>query len=292
MGVYDLMPRKTAAVYRSSEALVSTSSESDAGGNSEDTSTASSACPSPGPTSGRSDSNLQGRNRTYTRRRSSLDLNYKSNFRLKQSTGKDTVEAPEFRASAELMSKLHLHDRYVVGFSGSFSGHGGLCEGSALALRGLERSRSGDFYNKPSQNGRRCNNNGLILAKLRPCFSEGVKLASGRTAFSLCQNSQTPSSNSLFQANNDLHGSLPSHQKLALLQNHSSRMLVSNETLEDSLPYSRKHNRSYSPDSFESGDLRHGKRFLHGLQSCSKELDISEEELTLSNVFQVRSFWF
>ena len=287
MGAYDLMPRKTAAVYRSSETLVSTSSESDGGVDSIDNLTASSGCPSPQPGSGRSDSNLPGQLKTPTRRRASLDLNCKSTSYLQKSAveeGKECYVADS--TPVALMLKRRLQDRLFLDLSGSFSGARRLSEGSALVLRGLERSRSGDFYKNSCQYDRPSSTNGSLNGKLRPCFSEGVKIAPGRTAFSFFHNSQTSFSNSLSKVNNGLHGSLSSRQRQTLLQSHSNQLLVSDETLEDSCRWKR--NRSYSPDSFESGDLRHGKRFLQGLQSDSMEINISEEELTLSNVFQVR----
>ncbi|RUS78326.1 hypothetical protein EGW08_013904 [Elysia chlorotica] len=288
MGAYDLMPRKTAAVYRSSETLVSTSSESDVGRDSMDSLTASSSgCPSPQPGSGRSESNLSGQHRTMTRRRASLDQSWKSNSPLQKSTEGGEAYGDD-DTTVSFMLKRRLQDKLFADLSGSFSGDRRLSEGGALALRGLERSRSGDFYKNLGQFRRNASSNGLITAKLRPCFSEGVKISSGRTAFSFLQNSQASSSNSLGKGNNGLHGSLSFQHKQALRHSRSNHLLASNEALEDGCRSKRY--RSHSIDSFESGDLRHGKRFLQGLQSYSRELraNISEEELTLSNVFQVR----
>ena len=290
MGAYHLMPRRTAAVYRSSETLASSSSESDGGGESGECSARSSSCPSPRPTSGRrsSETHVPGQRWSQTaRRRASLDLSSETNVspsRPQKSTGEETGRGQPGAGGStpgELMLKLRLQNRLFPE----------LCEGNFLALRGLERSSSGDVYRKPGHSGRHLTTNGFVPGKLRPCFSEGVKLSSLVTASSSPHHSSraSSSSNSLFRANNGLVGSLPSHQRQAYLQHQANQMLVSNETLEESNRWKRT--RSYSQDSFESGDLRHGKRFLHGLQSCcSREITLSEDELTLSNVFQVRNF--
>ncbi|GFO37011.1 hypothetical protein PoB_006351600 [Plakobranchus ocellatus] len=291
MGAYDLMPRKKAAVYHSSETLGTSSSDSSTSsrgsGSSSKSSTCSSSHPLPGCSNpgslldcGRSDPHINGQPVPH------MTCNNDRNDGKGRTNGHHDELGTRYRPKAgKLKFEPQMLERLSTNVAVSVSDDR-LNLLSNMGFCTNERSKSGDIYSKPSPQRYR-DMRRLLPGQLRPYHSSDVRFASVLAASNSSHQFCTISSNSLFKSNTGLQGSLLSHLRMAALKySRSSQLFMSDESeiVDDGYPGKRYRS---SPDSFESGDLRHGKRFLHGLESRSKDVNLSEEDVTLSNVFQV-----